>query len=145
MWKHYTALSFHLLTMASKILSTKSYSYYADFKFPGQLIRAPYTVVNDRKRSRYDLIRLYFAVINVIVSPSYISVILYGAIWSYTEENGDSIRPPCTKTVSDRFFLHISPNVSVYDTEIYDRNTITCKPSYFYVYGHLRPCLFDLG
>jgi hypothetical protein len=63
---------------------------------------------------------------------------VYGAIRSYTEENGDCIRPPCTKTVNDRFFLRISPYVSVYDTEIYDRNTITCKPSYFSVYG--RAC-----
>jgi hypothetical protein len=85
--------------------------------FPGRLLRASYTVVNDRKRSRYDR----------------------------TQENGDCIRPPCTKTVNDRFFLRISPYVSVYDTEIYDRNTITCKPSYFSVYGRLRPCLFDLG
>ncbi len=115
------------------------------YLYPGQLLRALYTVVNDRKRSRYDRIRLYFAVIHVIVLRSYVSVIVYGAIRSYTEENGDCIRPPCTKTVNDRFFLHISPYVSVYDTEIYDRNTITCKPSYFSVYGRLRPCLFDLG
>ncbi len=55
------------------------------------------------------------------------------------------IRPPCTKTVNDRFFLRISPYASLYDTEIYDRNTITCKPSYFAIYGRLRTCLFDLG
>jgi hypothetical protein len=72
-------------------------------------------------------------------------VTVYGAIRSYTEENGDCIRPPCTKTVNDRFFLCISLYVSVYDTEIYDRSTITCKPSYISVYGRLRPCLFDLG
>ncbi len=70
---------------------------------------------------------------------------VYGAIRSYTEENGDCIRPPCTKTVNDRFFLRISPYGSVYDMEIYDRNTITCKPSYFSVYDRLQPCLFNLG
>jgi len=102
-------------------------------------------VVNDRKRSRYDRIRPYLAVIHVIVLRSYISVTVYGAIRSYTGENGDCIRPSCTKTVNDRFLLRISPYVSVYDTEIYDRNTITCKLSYFSVYGRLRPCLFDLG
>jgi hypothetical protein len=112
---------------------------------PGRLLRAPYTVVNDRKRSRYDRIRPYLAVIHVIVLRSYISVTVYGAIRSYTGENGDCIRPSCTKTVNDRFLLRISPYVSVYDTEIYDRNTITCKLSYFSVYGRLRPCLFDLG
>ncbi len=70
---------------------------------------------------------------------------VYGRKRPYTDKNGDCIRPPCTKTVNDRFFLHISPYVSVYDMEIHDRNTITCKPSYFSVYGRLRPCLFDLG
>jgi hypothetical protein len=112
---------------------------------PGRGLRTPYTAVYDRKRSRYDRIRPYFAVIDVIVLRSYISVTVYGAIRSYTEENGDCIRTPCTKTVNDRFFLRISPYVSVYDTEIYDRNTITCKPSYFSVYDRLRPCLFNLG
>ncbi len=33
----------------------------------------------------------------------------------------------------------------MYDTEIFDRNTIPCKPSYFSVHGRLQPCLFDLG
>jgi hypothetical protein len=111
---------------------------------PGRLLRAPYTVVYDHKRSRFNRIRPYFAVIHVIVLRSYISVTVYGAIRLYTEENGDCIRPPCTKTVNDHFFLRISPYVYVYDTEIYDRNTITYKPSYFAVYGRLRPCLFDL-
>jgi hypothetical protein len=45
-------------------------------------------------------------------------VTVYGAIRSYTEENGDCIRPPCIKTVNDRFLLRISPYGSVYDTEI---------------------------
>jgi hypothetical protein len=54
------------------------------------------------------------------------------------------IRSPCTKTVHGRFFLRLSPYVPAYDTEIYDLNTIPCKPSYFSVYGRLRPCLFDL-
>jgi hypothetical protein len=81
----------------------------------------------------------------MIVLRSNIFVTVYGAIRPYTEENGDCIRPPCTKTVSDRFFLRIAPYVSVYDTEIYDRNTITCKPSYSCVYVRLRPCLFELG
>ncbi len=98
----------------------------------GRLLRAPYTVVNDHKRSRYDRIRSYFAVIHMIV------------LRSYSEENGDCIRPPCTKTVTDRFFLRISPYVSVCDTEIFDRNMITCNPTYFSVYGRLRPCLFGL-
>ncbi len=70
---------------------------------------------------------------------------VYDCLRSYTEENGDCIRPPCTKTVNDQFSFRISPYVPVYDTEIYARNTITCKPSYFFVYGRLRPCLFDLG
>jgi hypothetical protein len=48
--------------------------------YPGRLLRAPYTVVNDRKRSRYDRIRPYFAVIHVIVLRSYISVSVYGAM-----------------------------------------------------------------
>ncbi len=61
----------------------------------------------------------------MIVLRSYVSVTVYGAIRSYTEENGDCIRPPCTKTVNDRFFLRISPYVSVY--------------------GRLPPCLIDLG
>jgi hypothetical protein len=47
--------------------------------------------------------------------------------------------------VNDRIFVRIPPYLSVYDTEIYDRNTITCKSSYFFVCGRLRPCLFDLG
>jgi hypothetical protein len=70
---------------------------------PGRLLRAPCTLVNDR-------IRLYFAVIHVIVLRSYIFVTVYGAIRSYTEENGDCIRLPCTKTVNDRFF---SPYIAV--------------------------------
>jgi hypothetical protein len=48
-----------------------------------------------------------------------------------TEQNGDRMQSLFTKTV--------------YDTEIYDRNTITCKSSYFFVCGRSRPCLFDLG
>jgi hypothetical protein len=39
----------------------------------------------------------------------------------------------------------LSSYFSVYDTEIYDRNTGSCKSSYFSVYGRLRPCVFDLG
>jgi hypothetical protein len=91
---------------------------------PDRGLRTPYTAVYDRKRSRYDHIGPYFAVIHVIVLRSYISVTVYGAIRSYIEENGDCIRAPCTKTANDRFSLRISPYVSVYDTEIYDRNTI---------------------
>ncbi len=30
-------------------------------------------------------------------------------IRSYREKNGDGIRPPCTKTVNDRFFLRMCP------------------------------------
>ncbi len=71
----------------------------------GRLLGAPYTDVNDP-------IRLYLAVIHVIVLRSYISVTVCGAIRSYTEENEDCIRPPCTKTMNDRFF-RISPYVSV--------------------------------
>ena len=52
------------------------------------------------------------------------------------------LRSPYT-LLNDRFFLPISPYFSVYDTEIYDRNTITCKSSYLSVYGRLRPCVFD--
>ncbi len=45
-------------------------------------------------------------------------------------------------TQVDCYELRISLYVSVYDTEIYDRNTVTCKPSYFSVYGRYdRACL----
>jgi hypothetical protein len=57
----------------------------------------------------------------------------------------DRMQSPSTKAVNDRIFVRIPPYLSVYDTEIYDRNTITCKSSYFFVCGCLRPCLFDLG
>jgi hypothetical protein len=42
-------------------------------------------------------------------------------------------------------FLRLSPYFPVYDTEIYDRNTGSCKSSYYSVYGRLRPCVFQRG
>jgi hypothetical protein len=91
---------------------------------PGRRLRNPYTLVTDRTRSVSLGIRPYFVVLHDPVLRSYISVPVYGAIRSYTEQNGDRIWSPCTETVNDRFFLRISP--------------------YFSVYDRLRPCLFDL-
>jgi hypothetical protein len=104
---------------------------------PGRRLRNPYTLVNDRTRSVFLRIRPYFVVLHGPVLRSYISVPVYGAIRSYTEQNGDRIWPPCTETANDRFFLRISPYFSVYDTEINGRNTGPCKSSYFSVYAGL--------
>jgi hypothetical protein len=49
---------------------------------------------------------------------SYISVTVYGAIRSYTEENEDCIRPPCAKTVNDRF-SSVYRRMSPYTTRRY--------------------------
>jgi hypothetical protein len=78
------------------------------------------------------------------ISPYPYTVVLV-RIQRETEQKGDRMQSPFTKAVNDRVFVRISPYLSVYDTEIYDRNTITCKSSYFSVCGRLRPCLFDLG
>src|SRR5271170_2046384 len=71
-------------------------------KDPGRRIQSPYTLVNDRLRSVFLRIRPYFAVLHGRVLRSYISVTVYGTIRSYTEKNGDRIRPPCTKAINDR-------------------------------------------
>jgi hypothetical protein len=63
----------------------------------------------------------------------------------FTEKNGDRMQSPFIKTVNDRILVRLPPYLSVYDTEIYDRNTITCKLSCFFVCGRLRPCFFELG
>ena len=101
--------------------------------------------VNGRIRGKYGRLRPCFAVIPVIVLRSYISVSVYGRIGPYTKKNGCRMQSPFSKTVNDRIFVCIPPYLFVYDTEIYDRNTITYKSSYFSVCGRLRPCLFDLG
>jgi hypothetical protein len=93
--------------------------------------------VYGRKRSRYDRIL-----------PKYMWW-YYDRIstWSYTEQH-DRIQRKTEIVYGLRVLRQwetvFSPYVSVYETEIHDRNTITCKPSYFSVYGRLRPCLFDL-
>jgi len=118
------------------------------FPCPGRRLRSPYTLVNDRIRCVFRCIRPYFSVLPGSVLRSYISVSYtkkYDHIRRITEQNADCIRSPYTRTVKDRFFLRISSYFSVYDTEIYDRNTEPGKSSCFSVYGRLRPCLFDLG
>ena len=78
------------------------------------------------------------------ISPYAYTVVLV-RIQRKTEQNGDRKRSQFTRTVNDHIFVRKSPYFALYDMEIYDRNTITCKSSYFSVYGRLQPCLFDLG
>jgi hypothetical protein len=89
-----------------------------------QSIKIPRSTVTSsvygRKPPSTFTIRPYFAVIHVIVLRSYISVTVYGAIRSYIEGNGDCIRPPCTKTVNDRFFLRIRSFTTVLVRPVYN-------------------------
>ena len=81
---------------------------------PGRRLRTPYTVANDRKRSRYDRIRPYFGVIHVIVLRSYISVTVYDRIRSYMEENGWKRRPYMVSVYGASKRPFFSPYIAVF-------------------------------
>jgi hypothetical protein len=87
-------------------------------------------------------IRPYFGVLHDPVLRLYFSVILYGEIRCYTGKHvakQESYRGSVNENHKRPFFLRLWLYFSVYDTEIYDRNTGSCKLSYFSVYD--RVCL----
>ena len=70
---------------------------------------------------------------------------IYCCLRRSTERNEDRIRTLHSRTVNGRIFLRMLSHIFVNDTEIYDRNTEPGISSYYFVYGRIRPWLFDLG